>query len=84
MSPDGRSSQTEDKVLTIDIKPGWKAGTKITFPREGDQSPNTVPADIVFILKEKPHALFKRDSSDLIFTARITLKEVIVFAKQSN
>ena len=29
LSPDGRSTHLEDKVLTIDIKPGWKAGTKV-------------------------------------------------------
>ena len=77
MSPDGRSTHLEDKVLTIDIKPGWKAGTKITFPREGDQSPNTIPADIVFIIKDKAHPFFKRDGVDLIYHARITLREVI-------
>lgn len=76
LGPDGRSTHLEDKVLTIDIKPGWKAGTKITFPREGDQSPNTIPADIVFIIKDKPHPNFKRDGSDLVYTSRITLKEV--------
>jgi DnaJ-class molecular chaperone len=73
---DGRSSRSEDKVLTIDVKPGWKAGTKITFPREGDQSPNTIPADIVFIIKDKPHQFFKRDGCDLIYNANISLKEV--------
>ena len=73
---DGRSTHLEDKVLTIDIKPGWKAGTKITFPREGDQSPNSIPADIVFIIKDKPHQFFKRDGSDLVYTSRITLREV--------
>lgn len=76
MSPDGRSTHLEDKVLTIDIKPGWKAGTKITFPREGDQSPNTIPADIVFIIKDKAHPYFKRDGVDLIYHAKITLREV--------
>lgn len=79
LSGDGRSTHLEDKVLTIDIKPGWKAGTKITFPREGDQSPNTIPADIVFIIKDKPHPYFKRDGADLIFTAKISLREVSVF-----
>jgi DnaJ-class molecular chaperone len=74
---DGRQTRAEDKVLTIDIKPGWKTGTKITFPREGDQSPNTIPADIVFIIKDKPHSLFKRDGSDLIYTANISLREVL-------
>jgi DnaJ-class molecular chaperone len=77
---DGRSTHLEDKVLTIDIKPGWKAGTKITFPREGDQSPNTVPADIVFIIKDKPHPYFKRDGCDLVYTARITLRESLLGA----
>lgn len=77
---DGRSTRSEDKVLTIDIKPGWKAGTKITFPREGDQSPNSIPADIVFIIKDKPHSHFKRDGCDLIYTAKISLREALLGA----
>jgi DnaJ-class molecular chaperone len=83
LSGDGRSTYLEDKVLTIDIKPGWKAGTKITFPREGDQSPNTLPADIVFIIKDKPHQFFKRDGVDLIYSARITLREVYIFFQEA-
>jgi DnaJ-class molecular chaperone len=76
LNPDSRSLRTEDKVLTIEIKPGWKQGTKITFPREGDQSPSTIPADIIFIIKDKPHPTFKREGSDLIYTAKIPLKDV--------
>lgn len=76
LNTDNRTTRTEDKVLTIDIKPGWKQGTKITFPREGDQSPTTIPADIVFIIKDKPHPTFRRDGSDLIYTAKISLKDV--------
>lgn len=70
------SSRKEDKVLTIDVKPGWKSGTKITFQREGDQTPNKIPADIVFIIRDKPHPHFKRDGSDLRYTAKISLTEV--------
>lgn len=80
LSQDGRSTRSEDKVLTIDVKPGWKAGTKITFPREGDQSLNSIPADIVFIIKDKPHPHFKRDGCDLIYTANITLREALLGA----
>jgi len=68
---------TEEKVLSIDIKPGWKAGTKITFPKEGDQTPNNVPADIVFILKDKPHPKFKRDGSDIKYKANISLRDAL-------
>lgn len=77
LNPDNRSTHIEDKVLTIDVKPGWKAGTKITFPREGDQGPNTIPADIVFVVKDKSHPFFKRDGSDLVYTAKIGLKEAL-------
>ena len=73
---DGRSYR-EDKVLTINVKPGWKAGTKITFPREGDQSLNTIAADIVFIIKDKPHEIFKRDGSNLKYTHKISLKDAL-------
>lgn len=37
MNEDGHTSSIKDKILTIDVKPGWKEGTKVTFPKEGDQ-----------------------------------------------
>ena len=76
LNPDRRSVRPEDKVLTIEIKPGWKAGTKVTFPKEGDQTPNNIPADIVFVIKDKPHPVFVRDGSDLKYKAKIGLREV--------
>lgn len=66
----------EDKVLTIAVKPGWKAGTKITFPREGDQTTGKIPADIVFIIRDKPHIVFRRENCDIKYTAKISLREV--------
>ena len=44
--------------------------------REGDQAPNKIPADIVFIIRDKPHPHFKREGSDLKYTCKISLKEV--------
>ncbi len=77
VSNDG-SVRKEEKVLTINVKPGWKSGTKITFQREGDQAPNKIPADIVFIIRDKPHPQFKRDGTDLKYTCKVSLKEVSV------
>ncbi|XP_075788936.1 dnaJ homolog subfamily B member 5 isoform X1 [Pelodiscus sinensis] len=77
LNPDGRSTRTEDKILNIVIKRGWKEGTKITFPKEGDATPDNIPADIVFILKDKPHAHFKRDGTNVVYTAMISLKEAL-------
>lgn len=76
LNPDGRSMRTEDKILNIIIKKGWKEGTKITFPKEGDETPENIPADIAFVLKDKGHILFKRDGSNIIYHCKISLKEV--------
>ncbi|XP_072333241.1 dnaJ homolog subfamily B member 13 isoform X2 [Scyliorhinus torazame] len=38
MNEDGHTSSIKDKILTIQVKQGWKLGTKITFPKEGDQA----------------------------------------------
>jgi len=71
------TARKEEKVLTINVKPGWKSGTKITFQREGDQAPNKIPADIVFIIRDKPHQHFKREGSDLRHICKITLREAL-------
>ena len=46
MNEDGHTSNIRDKILTINVKPGWRAGTKITFPKEGDQGPNNIPGTL--------------------------------------
>ncbi|XP_014474313.1 PREDICTED: dnaJ protein homolog 1-like [Dinoponera quadriceps] len=76
IQPDG-STKKEDKLLTINVKPGWKAGTKITFQKEGDQSPRREPADIVFIIRDKPHPLFRREGSDIRYTCKLSLKQAL-------
>jgi DnaJ-class molecular chaperone len=70
-------SRQEEKVLQINVKPGWKAGTKVTFAKEGDRIPGKTPADIAFIIRDKPHPTFKRDDSNIIYTHKITLKEAL-------
>ncbi|KAM4677765.1 dnaJ homolog subfamily B member 1 isoform 1-T2 [Discoglossus pictus] len=77
LGPDGRSLRSEDKILTIQVKKGWKEGTKITFPREGDETHTNIPADIVFVLKDKPHSVFKREGSDVVYQAKISLREAL-------
>uniref|UniRef100_A0A3Q1ESF9 DnaJ heat shock protein family (Hsp40) member B1b n=1 Tax=Acanthochromis polyacanthus TaxID=80966 RepID=A0A3Q1ESF9_9TELE len=77
LNPDGRTIRTEDKILEVQIKKGWKEGTKITFPKEGDETPRNIPADVVFVLKDKPHPVFKRDGSDVVYTAKISLRDAL-------
>jgi len=39
---------------------GMKDGDQITFHGEGDQEPGIEPGDILVILQELPHKVFKR------------------------
>ncbi|KAF9210133.1 hypothetical protein BGZ59_009777 [Podila verticillata] len=71
------TGRTSDKILTIDVKPGWKAGTKIRFPREGDEFPNGEIQDIVFTIEEKPHNLFTRRGDDLVLNLELSLVEAL-------
>ncbi|KAF0312763.1 DnaJ 1 [Amphibalanus amphitrite] len=77
LSPDGQSLNREDKVLAINVRPGWKSGTKITFQREGDQGHGKIPADVVFIIRDKSHAVFKRDESNIKYACPVTLKHAL-------
>lgn len=61
--------------MTIDIKPGWKKGTKITFPEKGNQELGVIAADLIFVIDEKPHAVYTREGNDLIMNQEISLLE---------
>ncbi|XP_056909744.1 dnaJ homolog subfamily B member 13 [Takifugu flavidus] len=74
MDADGYGSSIRDKILHINVKPGWKEGTKVIFPKEGDQGPNKIPADIVFIVRQKSHPLYVRQDNDLIYKVQISLE----------
>eukprot|EP00111_Clytia_hemisphaerica_P016577 TCONS_00049106-protein len=77
--PGTNSTRTEPKVLEITVKKGWKEGTKITFPNEGNQTTGNTPADIVFIIKDKEHAIFTRDrDNNLLYRHKLTLKQALL------
>lgn len=63
-----------EEILTVEIKPGWKKGMKLTFPGMGNGQ-GVIPGDLVFIIDEISHDVFKRDNNDLIVTLSISLIE---------
>lgn len=68
---------TVEEVLAINIKPGWKKGTKITFPEKGNHKAGATPGDLIFVIDEKPHPVFKRDGNDLVINHRISLLDAL-------
>jgi DnaJ-class molecular chaperone len=61
-------SNGSSQVVQINVKKGWKQGTKITYPR-------VCGGSITFVLKEKPHRWFKRIGNDLVWICNITSEQ---------
>ena len=83
----------EDKILEIEVKPGYKAGTKIKYKGFGDQEEGGTQ-DLHFVITEvclnprhsfgdsadfeqKDHHIFKREGDDLRRSVEISLKEAL-------
>ena len=65
------------KLLTINVKQGWKKGTKVTFPGEGDEAYDMLPADIVFVIQESNEMSYTREGNNLIYTHKISLSDAL-------
>lgn len=75
----GPGGASEKQQVDIQLKPGWKAGTKITYKNEGDYNPRTGRRQTLqFILQEKPHSNYTRDGNDLIYSLPLTFKESLL------
>ncbi|XP_042499473.1 dnaJ homolog subfamily B member 4-like [Macadamia integrifolia] len=76
--PDAHGKATTvEEMLAIDIKPGWKKGTKITYPEKGNQDQGTIAGDLIFVIDEKPHAVYTRDGNDLLVNQKISLLDAL-------
>ena len=71
------NGSTEDKVLDIQIHPGWKSGTKIRFARAGNEQPNGESQDLVFVVEEKPDDVFSREGNDIVCKVPISLVDAL-------
>mmetsp|Transcript_57664 Transcript_57664/g.113506 ORF Transcript_57664/g.113506 Transcript_57664/m.113506 type:complete len:320 (-) Transcript_57664:124-1083(-) len=69
----------EAKCLVVNVKPGWKKGTKVSFVNEGDEAPNTIPADLIFVIQEKENSDpgYVREGNNLIYTYRLSLSDAL-------
>lgn len=67
------------KVLTVNVKPGWKKGTKVTFPNEGDEAPSMQPQDVVLVIQEVngSNNSYFRAGNNLIYQYSIPLSDAL-------
>jgi DnaJ family protein A protein 2 len=63
--------------VNVEIDKGVKEGKKIVLPGEADQEPGLETGDLVFVIQEEPHELFKRSGDDLIMERDILLIDAL-------
>ncbi|XP_034831302.1 dnaJ homolog subfamily A member 2-like [Maniola hyperantus] len=73
----GKKVLNETKILEVHVEKGMRENQKIFFRGEGDQQPDTQPGDVIIVLQQKPHELFKRTGDDLLMEREITLTEAL-------
>lgn len=73
----GRKTIKDRKILEVHVDAGMNDGQKIIFNGEGDQEPGYEPGNIIVVLDEKEHAVFKRSGNDLFLRMEILLVEAL-------
>jgi len=76
---------SEEKILEIDVLPGYKSGTKIRFPKAGNEiagaggmyggEPDS--QDLVFVIEEAPHDRFTREGNNLVLKMTVPLVDAL-------
>jgi DnaJ family protein A protein 2 len=74
---DGKKLTSQRKILEVHIDKGMVHGQKVTFRGEGDQEPGIEPGDVVLVLQEKDHEVFKRRGKDLFMKLTISIVEAL-------
>lgn len=67
----------ERQVLEVNVDKGACHNTKLRFSGMGNESPNADPGDVVFVLQQKEHGVFKRKGADLLLQKTISLGEAL-------
>ena len=74
----GKKIVKEKKKIIVEIEKGMENGQKIVFKGESEQSPDTIPGDLIITLNQKQHDFFtKRKRNDLYADIELNLKEAL-------
>merc|ERR1712159_954434 len=65
------------EILEVNVPKGAKDGHKVVFHNKADEIPDGDAGDVIFILKEKEHDVFKRHGADLYIKKKISLVEAL-------
>lgn len=64
-------------VVQVIIEKGMRNDDKIVFRGQADEAPGVEPGDLIFVIREAEHGVFKRAGCDLIMRKEISLREAL-------
>merc|ERR1719440_1030216 len=75
----GKSFKTKQdrEVLEVHIQKGSPDNHKVTFREMADEHPDMDTGDVIFVLKQQEHEIFKRRGADLFIERDISLVEAL-------
>ncbi len=73
----GKKVVKEKKIIDAEIDKGSPNNCQYTFHGEADEYPGAEPGDVIIIVQEQPHKVFKRKGADLLIEKEITLLQAL-------
>eukprot|EP00922_Rhytidocystis_sp_ex-Travisia-forbesii_P060205 GHVS01089218.1.p1 GENE.GHVS01089218.1~~GHVS01089218.1.p1 ORF type:complete len:436 (+),score=68.06 GHVS01089218.1:175-1482(+) len=73
----GGGTVKERKLLEVYITKGAPHHHKVVFSGEADEKPGETPGDVIFVLDQQEHPIFRRRNNDLFIKKTITLSEAL-------
>ena len=67
----------QQKILECNVDKGSPDGEKYIFHGEADDHADRESGDVVFVVQQAKHAVFKRRGADLLMTKEISLMEAL-------
>ncbi|VVT53019.1 uncharacterized protein SAPINGB_P003363 [Magnusiomyces paraingens] len=69
----GKRTVDQKKDLEVHIDKGMVHGQRITFAGMGDEGPDIIPGDVVFVIDQVPNDTFERKGDDLYTKIKLDL-----------
>lgn len=73
----GKKIKKETKKIAVEVDKGAPNGEKYTKHGEGNEIPEAEAGDLIVVIEEKKHKIFKRKGADLFMEKEITLLEAL-------
>jgi DnaJ-class molecular chaperone len=72
----GRVAKKKE-VLEVRIERGMEHGKKIVFAEKADEMPGAITGDVILVVQQAEHKMFKREGNHLTMERDITLKDAL-------